>query len=202
MIAAGALHLAVILLVPLPDATVAPSAEPETGIEITFPDLAPPPMPEPRELPFIDTTRLVPVPFKVEPALEPVTEPAPVADALLPFEATLLAIGEPVAPPDDGRIYEEGDPHLTLPVPLPGRVAPVYPQVAAQSRMTGRVVLRAVVTAEGNVDRIEVIQAPRPDVGFSRAAIAAVSTWTYRPGLRHGRPVAVALTVEVEFTLN
>ena len=69
-------------------------------------------MPEPRELPFIDTTRLVPVPFKVEPALEPVAEPAPVADTLLPFEAILLAIGEPVAPPDDGRIYEEGDPHL------------------------------------------------------------------------------------------
>ena len=62
--------------------------------------------------------------------------------------------------------------------------------------------LRAIITAEGDVTSIELQSAPRPDLGFSESAIAAVSCWKYDPGSYRGRPVAVSMSVFVEFVLD
>jgi protein TonB len=79
---------------------------------------------------------------------------------------------------------------------------PEYPRLAILTRTPGRVVLRAVITVDGLVDQVEVLHAPATDLGFVEAAIEAVSEWRYEPGQLHGRPVAVAFTVVVEFKLQ
>jgi hypothetical protein len=43
---------------------------------------------------------------------------------------------------------------------------------------------------------------PDPDLGFVAAAIDAVSQWKYEPGVLNGRPVAVSLTVRIDFSLR
>jgi TonB family protein len=66
----------------------------------------------------------------------------------------------------------------------------------------GEVVLHAVITETGEVESIEVIRAPRPELGLAAAAVEAVAGWRYDPGRYRGRPVRVALTVTVEFHLE
>ncbi len=115
-----------------------------------------------------------------------------------------LLPGSIEAPPAEPQIYrgDEGRVGLALPVPHGDRARPRYPEVARVARREGRVVLAAVVTADGRVASVQVVVAPEPDLGFSQAAIDAVSQWRYEPGHYRGRPVAVELTVVIDFTLN
>jgi protein TonB len=107
----------------------------------------------------------------------------------------------PVAPPRPVGPVDEQTAGLTLPQPL-SRPAPEYPPIAIRAGRSGRVVLRAVIGTDGAVGPIQVVQAPRPDLGLVAAALAAVSCWTYEPGRLDGRPVAVSMTVIVDFAIE
>lgn len=80
------------------------------------------------------------------------------------------------------------------------KVEPVYPEIARRARMQGRVVLRAVVGFEGDVESVEVLSATSPFL--EDAAVVAVKQWRYRPARYHGLPVAVYFTVTVSFVLH
>ena len=82
------------------------------------------------------------------------------------------------------------------------RALPAYPPLGRQTRVGGVVLLQAVITEQGEVAAITVLSAPRLDLGFSAAAIEAVSTWRYEPGMLGGKPVAVNLRVRVEFAVH
>jgi protein TonB len=81
------------------------------------------------------------------------------------------------------------------------RVLPTYPELARRARITGQVILQAVIETEGSVSSIRILRETPERVGFGEAAATAVSRWRYRPGMQHGRPVRVLLTVTVDFTL-
>lgn len=75
-------------------------------------------------------------------------------------------------------------------------VAPVYPPIAAQARITGTVVLEATISMSGVVTDVRVLRSvPLLDA----AAVAAVQQWRYEPTRLNGEPVAVLLTVTVRF---
>ncbi|MBI4473801.1 MAG: TonB family protein [Acidobacteria bacterium] len=78
-------------------------------------------------------------------------------------------------------------------------VQPVYPALAARARVTGMVVLEAVVTDAGTVDEIKVISGHPLLV---EAAIACVRQWLYEPTLLNGVPVPVILTAKVSFNFK
>jgi len=78
-------------------------------------------------------------------------------------------------------------------------VQPVYPALAARARVTGMVVLEAVVTEAGTVDEIKVISGHPLLV---EAAIACVRQWLYEPTLLNGVPVPVILTAKVSFNFK
>jgi protein TonB len=183
---------------------------------------------EPPEEPSVPAITIVDIDWKPPPLEErPVTDAAPRSDRVIPVEIpedlypdrhpldqdTSEMISEddparvepllvPGAPPPVTGPLDEWTPDLILPVPLPDRPKPEYPSIAIQARIEGRVILRAVIDEEGRVTSIRLLQAPEPDLGFSRAAIDAVSRWRYRPGTHAGRPVAVRLTVAVDFYLE
>lgn len=61
----------------------------------------------------------------------------------------------------------------------------------------GAVVLQLEVGMEGRPDNIKVVRGLRPDL--DRTAIATVQQWKFEPGKKHGKPVCVSATVEVNF---
>jgi len=200
-----AIHLAAMLL-PLPTGHVLPTALIVVGDPpmISPTRLKPPAPPEVREIPrdLIPQKRRFPVPEA--PANEPLREPTVLTFAVDPsiVPAVEPVLGNVSAPHALPSVYPEWKPGLALPVALPGRVKPEYPPIGRALGADGVVILRAVITTEGRVESIRVLRSPIPDPGFTEEAIEAVSQWRYEPGLLGERPVAVELTVRVEFTLN
>lgn len=78
------------------------------------------------------------------------------------------------------------------------RVQPVYPQLARQARVQGVVVLRAVISAEGRIENLQVISGHPLLVP---AAVEAVRQWRYRPYVLNDQPVEVETQITVNFTL-
>jgi protein TonB len=79
------------------------------------------------------------------------------------------------------------------------QVNPVYPTIARQTRVQGVVVMEAVISKDGSVDRLRVISG---HPFLSQAAIDAVKQWKYRPTMLNGEPVDVITTITVTFTLQ
>ncbi len=77
-------------------------------------------------------------------------------------------------------------------------VAPLYPEVAKAARVQGVIILECVIAADGRVTDIRVLKGHPLLEG---AAVAAVREWLYRPPRLNGRPLAVVMTVRVEFRL-
>ncbi|HYR92036.1 MAG TPA: TonB family protein [Terriglobia bacterium] len=78
-------------------------------------------------------------------------------------------------------------------------VEPKYPPVAARARVQGVVILEAVVTEQGNVEKLKLISGPPLLV---QAAMEAVQNWKYEPTILNGQPVPVILTAKVNFSLG
>ncbi len=195
--AAAAVH-ALLLIAPLPSFE-AESAEADKKVYLVVPvQRFKPPEPPPEE-PRQERKQLVPVPdpdptdpepLRLAETLEPVFDLPPL-DAVIDF---------PDAPPEpepDGPLPIGGA--VVAPVRIEGPV-PVYPEVARRARIECTALLKSVIDKAGRVTDLEVDK-PCP-FGLSEAAVAAVERWRYAPATLKGLPVAVYMTVQVDFTLN
>jgi protein TonB len=77
------------------------------------------------------------------------------------------------------------------------RVEPVYPPIAVVAKVTGTVILEAVVASDGSVQSVKVL---RPVRFLDSAAIAAVRQWRYQPLMLNGVPTPFVLTVILTFS--
>lgn len=77
---------------------------------------------------------------------------------------------------------------------------PRYPEGSKQSRIEGKVELRAIIDREGHISLLEVAKAPSKDLAV--ASIEAVKTWEYKPYLLNGQPVAVETVVVINYELR
>ncbi len=99
-------------------------------------------------------------------------------------------------------------PSTTAPVRVGGNISvptkihdvrPVYPEAALAARITGRVVLEAVIGTDGAVTEAKVLSSvPELDA----AAINAVRQWRFTPTYLNGSAVPVIMTVTVSFNLK
>lgn len=78
-------------------------------------------------------------------------------------------------------------------------VSPAYPDIAKQARVQGVVVLEAVISPSGEVTNVRVL---RGVPLLNDAAALAVRQWRYTPTTLNGQPVAVVMTVTVNFRLG
>ena len=78
-------------------------------------------------------------------------------------------------------------------------VAPVYPDIAAAARVSGIVIVEAVIGVDGSVTDAKVV---RSIAMLDQAALNAVKQWKYTPTTLNGVPVPVIMTVTVNFTLQ
>ena len=81
-----------------------------------------------------------------------------------------------------------------------GGQVPVYPEAATNSRISGQVILSAVISKDGHVTDLEAESSPSSIL--TQASINAVKTWTYDPALLGGTPVEVETTIIVNFNLS
>jgi protein TonB len=78
------------------------------------------------------------------------------------------------------------------------RVEPQYPPIAKQIHLEGSVILKAIISREGNIERLEVASGPGV---LALAAKEAVGQWKYRPYLLNGEPIEVETEITVNFVL-
>jgi periplasmic protein TonB len=78
------------------------------------------------------------------------------------------------------------------------KVNPNYPPLARQARISGTVVLHAVISKDGSIENLSLVSGHPM---LAPAAIDAVKQWKYKPYLLNGEPVEVDTEVQVNFTL-
>ncbi len=82
------------------------------------------------------------------------------------------------------------------------QVKPQYTTEAMRAKIQGKVWLEVVVMPDGRPGDIRVVRSLDRTFGLDEEAIKAMRQWRFRPGMRQGQNVAVAVTVEMEFTLR
>ncbi len=79
------------------------------------------------------------------------------------------------------------------------QVNPQYPTQARQERVEGTVVLQAVISKDGSVQKLTVVSGPSM---LTKAAMEAVKQWRYRPFALNGEPVEADTQINVNFKLG
>ena len=82
---------------------------------------------------------------------------------------------------------------------LQNKVEPTYPVIALRARIQGTVQLRAIISKEGHIENLQLIEGHPMLV---EAAINAVRQWQYKPYMLSGEPVEVETTVFVNFHID
>jgi protein TonB len=80
------------------------------------------------------------------------------------------------------------------------KIEPEYTDPARNARVTGVVVLEAIIDKQGNVDQVRVLKGL--PMGLEESAIRAVKQWKFRPGTLNGQPVDVIFSLTVNFRLG
>ena len=97
-----------------------------------------------------------------------------------------------------GGVFRVGG-GVTPPTVL-SRIEPVYSEEARKAKYQGVVVLSAIVRKDGTIEILKVVRSL--GLGLDENAIRALKSWRFRPGMRGGKPVDVALNIEVNFSLR
>jgi periplasmic protein TonB len=217
-VVAHVLIVAAVVIVPLMATGSMPSL-PSGDLSFMLAELppAPPPLPTPpAPTPTVQPT----VPDHYAPSAEP-TEirdeipPAPVGEHVVGAVPTLgpsssrfgdgvgVGIGRdvallppPVPAPPQRPVRPGGD--IREPVKVKN-VAPVYPQIAINARIQGRVVIDAVIGTDGVVREARILSGVPL---LNQAALDAVKQWRYTPTMLNNVPVQVIMTVTVQFNLQ
>lgn len=130
----------------------------------------------------------------------------PTALLVLPVQEDFLVCLAAQSMRPDATAFEHGAEGFSLdkkPVSEPKKtrhVNPIYPMNARYAREQGTVILEAVISETGCISALKVIRGVTPSI--NTAAFLAVSRWEYSPTLLYGKPVAVIMTVTVNFKLN
>ena len=116
---------------------------------------------------------------KVMPAVDPVLSATPCKSY---GEITAYRVGRQVTPPKGKSIPE-----------------PEYTEMARAVQLQGEVVVELIVDENGKPQDLMIA---RPmGMGLDDAAVDKIRTWTFKPGLKDGKPVATCATVEIAFSL-
>jgi TonB family protein len=111
--------------------------------------------------------------------------------------ASLPQIASDGVTPAGMKVYEL-DGTMTRPVVV-SKSEPLYTEDARAKKITGTVILKFILTADGRPTAFQVVQSVDP--GLDRSAIECVQSWRWKPALKDNVPVAVWGKVEVNFIL-
>ena len=180
-------------------------------VSAEVPEVQPPPQPPVSTTRRLQTAAVNPnaVPLEEPDSIAP--EPPVVFDAVPTGPGLVIAgVGDPVGdglglapPPQAPRVAPPPTPIrvgsvLRAPQKV-HHVAPSYPPIAQQAKISGVVIVEALIAEDGSVRDVKVLRSvPLLDT----AATDAVRQWRFTPTLLNGVPVQVIMSVTVTFTLN
>lgn len=120
----------------------------------------------------------------------------------LAFIGLIMTAAALASPPEGthapATVYKLGDPGVTAPVAVK-QVRPRYPSGSSQGESSWVVLLDAVVLADGTVGEVTVTKSGGK-AAYDEAAVEAARQWTFKPGRREGRAVAVRVPLEMTYT--
>jgi protein TonB len=111
------------------------------------------------------------------------------------FERQMADVEKKLAEAEAERVGGDVKPPVALQSP-----APEYTETARRARLQGVVILEATVSREGKVVSTRVLKGL--PLGLDEAAREAVAQWRFTPATRNGEPVAVILTLTINFKLE
>ena len=123
-------------------------------------------------------------------AAGPPVTPEPAAPVVPEPPATLPPAPEP---PTEPAVFEFVEVMPTV-VSTP---SPVYPEIARQAGIEGRVYVRARIGRDGRVREASIARSD--NAVFDAAALAAIRQWTFTPGVQAGRTVEGWTTIPIRF---
>ena len=77
---------------------------------------------------------------------------------------------------------------------------PQYTEIARKARISGVVIVQAIIDKQGNVTNIKVLKGL--PMGLEEAAVDAMKQWKFKPATLNGRPVTVYYNLTVNFKLQ
>jgi len=80
------------------------------------------------------------------------------------------------------------------------QIRPVYTELARKNRVTGTVIVEAIIDEQGNVTNTRVLKGL--PMGLDQAAVDAVSAWKFKPATKDGKPVRVYYVLTVNFKVD
>lgn len=101
-------------------------------------------------------------------------------------------------PGSDSGVYVPGRDGVTQPVPV-FAPDPDFSDEARRQKYQGICVVALVVDAHGNPQNLHVVQ--HLGMGLDEKALEAIHRFRFKPAKKNGKPVAAAITVEVNFRL-
>jgi periplasmic protein TonB len=208
-LAAHAVALAALIVVPLVATDVLPLPSNLLTVTLIHPDIPTVPPEAPRQ---VKASTEPPANPNVAPLVAPdgvsAEKPAPpptdvgsetVGIVSGPVMGDASVIAAPSPPPP---VVERAPVRVGGTVRTPVKVfdvSPVYPPIAIAARKEGIVIIQATLDLRGNVVDAEVL---RSEPLLDQAALDAVRQWRYTPTSLNGEPVAVIMTVTVSFRLR
>jgi TonB family protein len=96
------------------------------------------------------------------------------------------------------RVYRAREDGVTPPKVI-SKVEPEYSEEARDAKIEGTVVLYVEIRPDGRAHNRRVTRSL--DAGLDQKAMEAIEKWTFEPGQKDSKPVAVAATIEVNFRL-
>jgi len=90
---------------------------------------------------------------------------------------------------------------VSTPVPV-FHPDPTYTAEAMRAKVQGTVLLTGVVDTNGRFTDARVVQSLDRAFGLDDEAVRTALTWTFKPGMKDGKPVRVFITIEMQFTLR
>lgn len=97
-----------------------------------------------------------------------------------------------------GGVYKMGEIGVSAPVPK-FTPDPDYSEEARKAKFQGTVTLYAIIGPDGKPRNLKVVRSL--GMGLDEKAMEKVRTWMFEPGKKDGQPVAVAMSIEVDFHL-
>ena len=118
-------------------------------------------------------------------------------DSLFKFPGILIT------PPDPPKLHILTTPKLVIydeePIPIK-TVYPQYPEFVKKKCIEGTVIIQAEILEDGTVGAVEIIKSIHPGPGgLDEEAIKAIKQWKFIPAKNKGKPVAVWITIPIEF---
>jgi protein TonB len=210
-ITAHATMIAAVIVAPIFATTDLPAPRRALTFEpITAIQIPPEPrrvQPRPAQAPVASPSIPIAEPIGLPPIDQPVSEPARVVADTVEAGSGIAVDGfglvsgsDPVPPPDPPATQHPlrvGG--VVRPPTRVTYVAPVYPPLAIASKVEGVVILDAVIDEQGVVREVRILRAHPL---LRDAAVHAVTQWRFTPTLLNEKPVPVAMTVTVAFTLK